>query len=88
VDNFKEGLSVGAVLRVLGRSGSFGLEKLSDRKEGFEFLFGMTFMVVLVALLAAEAILATRFHETDELELLALFSMRAGAFQIGGLSHD
>jgi hypothetical protein len=88
LDNFEEGLSVGGVLRVLRRSGSFGFEKLSDREKGFEFLFGMTFMIVLVALLAAETILATGFHETDELELLSLFSMRAGAFQIGGFSHD
>ena len=88
MDNFEEGLSVGGVLRVLRGSGSFGFEKLSDREKGFEFLFGMTLMIVLVALLAAEAILATGFHETDELELLSLFSMRAGAFQIGGFSHD
>ena len=88
MDNFEEGFSVGAVLRLLRRTGSFGLEKLSDRQKGFEFLFGMTFMIVLVALLAAEAILATCFHETDELELFSLFSMRAVAFKIGGFSHD
>jgi hypothetical protein len=62
LDNFEEGLSVGGVLRVLRGSGSFGFEKLSDREKGFEFLFGMTFVIVLVALLTAETILATCFH--------------------------
>ncbi len=86
--NFEQGLSVGGVLRFLGLTGSFGLEKLSDRQKSLKLFFRVAFMIFLDALLATETVLTTGFHETDELELLSLVKVRAGAFEVGGFSHD